>query len=105
MENSSDNTIQKLLLDKPLDFKFHAAYVAYSEAWDNNPSEEARAELNEIIPSLKREEMSYDAFYNRLEAYRKDKSARRSRVAFKTQSKKDWRRSEHKKQREARYRR
>ena len=36
----------KLFIDKPSDFKFHAAYIAYSETWDKIAAPDIRAELH-----------------------------------------------------------
>ena len=56
-EESQTEEIKKLLIDKPSDFKFHAAYLAYSETWDKIESSDIRAELNSILESLSREQV------------------------------------------------
>ena len=43
---SGGEKVPKLMIDKPSDFLFHAAYTAYSKAWDENLSEDARTKLN-----------------------------------------------------------
>ena len=43
----------KLLIDKPSDFKFHAAYLAYSETWDKLSSQEIKKELRFIASKKK----------------------------------------------------
>ena len=44
--------VSKLPLDNPSDFRFHAAYMAYSETCDGNDAEEVRNSLNQLISSL-----------------------------------------------------
>ena len=96
--------ISKLQTDNPSDFKFHAAYMAYSEAWDENRSDSTRAELNELISSLSTGKASYEEFYANLSQFRKQRTEfRRERIQ--SQRKRDWRMSEQKKERNARYRR
>ena len=43
--------LTKLQVDKPEDFKFHVAYMAYSGAWEENTSGATRTKLNELIGS------------------------------------------------------
>ena len=45
---SNEEEVTKLMIDKPSDFRFHAAYLAYSETWDKTNSLETKMELNEI---------------------------------------------------------
>ena len=96
--------ISKLQMDNPSDFKFHAAYLAYSEAWDDNDSEATRAALNELISSLSTGRASYEEFYANLSQFRKQRIEFR-REPIQSQRKRDWRRSEQKSAREARYKR
>jgi len=95
--------ISKLQMDNPSDFKFHVAYMAYSEAWDENRSDATRTELNELISSLSAGKASYEEFYANLSQFRKQRvEFRRERIQ--SQRKRDWRMSEQKKERNARYR-
>jgi hypothetical protein len=71
---NSDEEIEKLLIDKPSDFKFHAAYMAYSETWENLASTETKAELNDLLQSLSKEEIEYSDFYTTLDEYRRHSS-------------------------------
>lgn len=90
---SEEEVVTKLLIDRPSDFKFHAAYLAYSETWDRATSQKAKKELNEIMLSLSKEETTYSGFYRRLDDYRRPGSRhyayRRKRIE--TQRKKQWR--------------
>ena len=95
----------KLLIDKPSDFKFHAAYMAYSETWDKITSPNTRNELNGIIKSLSNEEMSYSSFYRTLDEYRRHGSRHYefSRERIETQRKRDWRQKQTRSQRNQRH--
>ena len=57
----SEKPIEKLVLGGG-DFKFMAAYKAYSEAFDA-AGEERRASLNEAISKLHGNEIGYTEFY------------------------------------------
>lgn len=92
-------------MDKPSDFKFHAAYLLYSQAWDNASSEEDRNELNEIITSLSKDEIDYQDFYEKMRRHRAHEVYRAGgRTRIETQRKRDWRRKEAKNLRNKRYR-
>jgi len=97
----------KLLIDRPSEFRFHAAYLAYSEAWDKAASPEIRGKLNEIMESLSKNEIDYQDFYEKISQYRVNLSpeSMRSRMYIETQKKKEWRRKEAKNARNARHRR
>ena len=43
--------VNKLLIDNPSDFKFHAAYLAYSETWDkiNSTTHKKRTKLHSNV--------------------------------------------------------
>jgi hypothetical protein len=97
--------VEKLLIDKPSDFKFHAAYMAYSETWDKLASPETRFELNNILLSLSKEEMSYSSFYRTLDEYRRQGSKHYEfpRERIETQRKRDWRQKQTRSQRNQRH--
>lgn len=96
-------TLQKLQIDNPSDFKFHVAYLAYSEAWDGNNSDGKRTELNELISSLSTGKASYDDFYANINQFRKPQiEFHRERIQG--QRKRDYRLSEQKSARDARHR-
>lgn len=96
----------KLQIDDPSDFKFHAAYMAYSETWDKIGAPDIRNELNGILTSLSKEEMSYSSFYRTLDEYRRhgSKHYEFSRERIETQRKRDWRQKRNKQERNSRYR-
>ena len=97
--------VTKLLIDNPSDFKFHAAYLAYSGTWDKITSPDTRTELNNILTSLSKEEMSYSSFYRTLDEYRRrgSKHYEFSRQRIETQRKRDWRKKRNKQERNSRY--
>ena len=96
-DNSSEK-VAKLLIDDPSDFGFHAAYLAYSKAWDENLDEKIRHELNKVMLSLAENKGNYSTFYHEIDQYRKNVSNDySSRGIFKAQKKSAWRKSEAKK--------
>ena len=103
MEQEKEHT-EKLLVDNISDFKFHAAYMAYSEAWDENTSDEIRTKLNGLISLLSSGEANYGDFYYNLNQFRKQRSGSYLRARIQSQRKSDWRRSEKKSARNSRYR-
>jgi hypothetical protein len=101
-ENISDQTTL-LLIDDASDFSFHAAYVAYSKAW-NESSNEIRVELNKIMLSLAENKQDYSAFYREIEKFRDGSSSFSSRrPSFKRVRKRAYRRNEAKKLRISRH--
>jgi hypothetical protein len=109
-EPNTDNTkVEKLSIDRPSDFKFHAAYLAYSEAWDKTTSPEGKTQLNQIITSLSKDEIDAETFYTQIGQYRGGASPGHqsfsNRIRIETQRKKDWRKREAKSARESRHKR
>jgi hypothetical protein len=104
-ETPTEEEVEKLLIDKPSDFKFHAAYMAYSETWDKLSSSQTRSELNDILLSLSKEEMSYSSFYRTLDEYRRQGSKHYEfpRERIETQRKRDWRQKQTRSQRNQRH--
>jgi uncharacterized protein with von Willebrand factor type A (vWA) domain len=104
-EETQTEETTKLLIDKPSDFKFHAAYMAYSETWDKLSSPDTRTELNDILQSLSNEKMSYSSFYRILDEYRRRGSRHYefSRERIETQRKRDWRQKQTRSQRNQRH--
>jgi len=105
--NQEDIAVSKLPIDRPSDFRFHAAYLTYSEVWDKAASQEIRSKLNEIMESLSKNEIDYHDFYEKISQYRTSLGPEltRTRTFIETQRKKEWRRREAKSAREARHRR
>lgn len=112
MSQEPDNgkaNIEKLSIDRPSDFRFHAAYLAYSEAWDKTSSVEVKAQLNQIITSLSKDEIDTETFYRQIGQYRGNAGSEHyslgSRMRIETTRKKDWRKREAKSARESRHKR
>jgi len=103
---SNEEEVTKLMIDRPSDFRFHAAYLAYSETWDKTTSEEEKMKLNEITLSLSEGEISYSEFYKGLDHFRRpgSKHYAYSRKRIETQRKRDWRKKQTKNMRNARHR-
>jgi len=98
---------EKLVIDNPADFQFHAAYLAYSEAFDKRTEPKIRGALNESIEALKRNDIDYSVFYRTVNQYRTGIGSEQPRggLFLKTQRKKDWRRSTQKSERIKRHKR
>jgi hypothetical protein len=93
---------EKLLVDNPSNFQFHAAYLTYSDAFDKTPDPEARKQLNENILALQQNQIDCPTFYRNISQYRADSgSAPRTygRTIIKTQRKREWRRQTQKHER------
>ncbi len=84
---------EKLLLDEPANFQFHAAFLVYSEAFDNTTEIQAKTELNRNIEALKQNKIDCETFYRNIAHYRKNAPVPRQDrfTAIQTQRKKDWR--------------
>ena len=83
--------IEKLLIDDPSQFQFHAAYLVYSEAFDKSTDAEAKKELNQNLENLKANKIDYETFYVNISRFRKLDMPRQERFSMQTQRKKDWR--------------
>lgn len=91
---------EKLLLDDPSNFQFHAAYLVYSETFDNVTEIEAKADLNRNVEALKQNKIDYETFYRNIAHYRKlSPVPRQDRFSLQTQRKKDWRIKEQRQER------
>jgi hypothetical protein len=97
---------EKLLIDDSADFLFHAAYVAYSAAFDKTASPEGRRQLNQSITALQQKQVDYATFYRSISQYRGDEGPQyhHGRAFIETQRKKDWRRKAQKQERIKRHR-
>jgi hypothetical protein len=104
-EEPQTEEVTKLFIDKPSDFKFHAAYLAYSETWDKINSADTRTELNNLMKALSKEEMGYSSFYKTLDEYRRhgSKHYEFSRQRIETQRKRDWRKKRNRQERNSRH--
>ncbi|MCL1966236.1 MAG: hypothetical protein FWF62_03675 [Candidatus Bathyarchaeota archaeon] len=93
-EQPYENNIQtpeKLDIDDPENFQFHAAYSVYAEAFDRTSDGEIKADLNQLISNLKDDKTTYAAFYREVAPFRKIDAPRQERFTMQTQRKKDWR--------------
>jgi len=95
------------LMDKPSDFRFHAAYLIYSDAWDKASSEEVKHKLNEILSALSTEKVDYETFYRQINQYRVEYNPEHfrgsERTYIETGRKRDWRRKEERESRNKRH--
>lgn len=107
-KESNDNkstSPKKLLIDNPSDFQFHAAFLAYSEAFENVKDDETREQLNNNITALQKSQMDYPTFYGALSQYRETgRGHQGSRTLIKTQRKREWRRNTQRRERNKRHR-
>ena len=96
---------EKLLIDNPSDFRFHAAYVAYSDIYDKITSSEIRRQLNQNIMALQQNKIDYSTFYKNINQYRTGEVfQQRYGVTFvKTQRKREWRSEMQKRERNKRH--
>jgi hypothetical protein len=96
---------EKLLIDDPSSFQFHAAYLVYSDLFDSVKSTEAKTELNVNIEDLKQGKIDPETFYRNVSRYRGGLPERRhDRLSVQTQRKKDWRMKSQKQDRIRRHR-
>lgn len=91
--NIKSSSPEKLLIDDPLDFRFHAAYLAYSDIYDKTTSLETRRQLNQNIMALQQNKIDYSTFYHNINQFRTGQVFKqRYGVTFvKTQRKREWR--------------
>ena len=89
--NQSESKTEKLLIDDPSNFPFHAAYIVYSDTFDANNDAQAKQELNQNLEDLKANKIGYESFYMNISHYRKLDVPRQERFSMQTQRKKDWR--------------
>jgi hypothetical protein len=93
--NENNQTqIQKLLIDNPENFQFHAAYVVYEEAFDKARDSQAKTELNKNLQDLREGKIDNETFYGNVSRFRKLDVPRQERFSMQTQRKKDWRKKE-----------
>jgi hypothetical protein len=99
--------VPKLLIDKRSDFRFHAAYLVYSDAWDKASSSEVKLKLNQSITALSNEQIDYETFYRDISQYRIEFNPEHfsggGRSFIETQRKKDWRKREERASRNKRH--
>ncbi len=74
---TEEESITKLTFDST-DFKFLAAYEAYSKVFDDT-TEGVKQELNEMLTKLSADEISYPRFYSRISQFREEGESREFR--------------------------
>ena len=96
---------EKLLIDNPSDFQFHAAYLAYADIYDKTTNPETKKQLNQNITALQQNQIDYPTFYRNINQYREEASRNRGydRASIKTQKKREWRRKAQKRERNKRH--
>jgi hypothetical protein len=106
-EQTTTEIVSKLLIDRPSDFRFHAAYLIYSSAWDKATSQEDKKRLNGMVEALSKDEIDYDRFYQEINRYRAEFNPEHFSGGFQPriepQRKRDWRKREEKDRRNARH--
>ncbi len=75
----TEEAIEKKVFEST-DFKFGAAYGAYSERFEQSESDEERQRLNDLIVNLDANEISYPNFYE--EVSRSDQEGGERRYRF-----------------------
>ena len=93
-DNNVPTSLEKLLIDNPSDFQFHAAYLTYSNTYDKTTNPETKKQLNQNIRALQQNQIDYSTFYNNISQYRTEEDFQHNygRAFIKTQRKREWRR-------------
>jgi len=104
--NKEPASPEKLLIDNPSDFQFHAAYLTYSDIYDKVTSPETKQQLNQNITALQQNQMDYQTFYENIDRFRGENVAQHGygRAFIKTQKKREWRRKTQRHERIERHR-
>jgi len=86
--------VTKLMIDRPSDFQFHAAYLTYSNTYGKTTNPETKKQLNHNIRALQQNQIDYPTFYKNIGQYRTEEGSQHNygRALIKTQRKRDWRR-------------
>jgi hypothetical protein len=105
-EQTTAEPVEKQMIDRPSDFRFHAAYMVYSDIWDRTQSSDTKLKLNEAITMLAEEKTDCETFYRQISQYRGHTGPDQysgGRAYIETQRKRDWRRREEKDSRNKRH--
>ena len=73
--------IEKLSIDNPENFQFHAAYLVYEEAFDKARDSQAKTELNQNIQDLSDGKIDTETFYMNVSRFRKVDVPRQERFS------------------------
>jgi hypothetical protein len=68
--NNESISPEKLLIDNPSDFQFHAAYLTCSNIYDKATNPETKKQLNQNIRVLQQNRIDYPTFYKNINQYR-----------------------------------
>ena len=106
-DNKESASQEKLVIDNPSDFQFHAAYLTYSNTFDKTANSEIRKQLNQNIRALQQNQIDYATFYRNISQYRTEDGSQHiyGRTTIKTQKKREWRRKTQKHERIERHKR
>ena len=74
----TEEAIEKKVFENT-DFKFGAAYGAYSERFDQSEKDEERQRLNDLIANLDANEITYPNFYEEIAKMGQEEGDRRYR--------------------------
>jgi len=77
---TEEESITKLTFDST-DFKFLAAYEAYSKVFDETIEEGVKQQFNELVTQLSSDEIGYSQFYRRIGDFREEYDGREFRRA------------------------
>jgi len=103
---AAEPVVEKQMIDKPSDFRFHAAYVTYSDIFDRTQSSDDKQKLNEAITMLAEDKIDCETFYRQIGQYRGHAGPDQfsgGRAFIETQRKRDWRRREERDSRNKRH--
>jgi hypothetical protein len=100
-ESAESSSPEKLMIDNPSNFRFHAAYLTYSDIFDKMHDPENKKRLNENITALLQGQVDYPTFYRNISQYRGGEASQYdySRTLIKGQKKREWRRITQKQER------
>jgi uncharacterized protein YdiU (UPF0061 family) len=103
--NDESTPPEKLLIDNPSDFQFHAAYITYSNTFDKTANPEMKEQLNQSITALQQNQIDYPTFYKNISHYRAEASPQHHyrRTLIRTQRKREWRQKAQKRERNKRH--
>ncbi len=105
-EQTTAEPVEKQMIDRPSDFKFHAAYMLYSDIWDRTQTSDTKQKLNEAITMLSEDKIDCETFYRQISQYRGHAGPDQfsgGRAFIETQRKRDWRRREERDSRNKRH--
>jgi len=74
-EKNESTSPEKLLIDNPSDFKFHAAYLTYSNTYDKTTNSEAKKQLNQNIRALQQSQIDHSTFCKNISQYRTEEDS------------------------------